>query len=45
MVVAHNVFARLAMMQLVLGSRNLPHTYRTFEHDADAVQWLLEMSE
>ena len=44
-VVAHNVFARLAMMQLVLGSRDLPHTYRTFENDADAVAWLLEMGE
>lgn len=41
-VMAHNVFARLAMTQLVLGSRDLPHTYRTFENDADAVAWLLK---
>lgn len=41
-VAAHNVFARLAMTQLVLGSRDLPHTYRTFENDAEGVAWLLE---
>lgn len=40
-VVAHNVFARLAMTQLILGSKDLPHTYRTFENDAEAVTWLL----
>lgn len=38
--VAHNVFARLAMTQLVLGTRDLPHTYRTFEDEAEAVAWL-----
>lgn len=41
-VVAHNVFARLAMTQLVFGSRDLPHTYRTFENEAEALQWLLQ---
>ncbi|WP_310394696.1 STAS/SEC14 domain-containing protein [Hymenobacter sp.] len=39
-VVAHNVFARLVMNQLVMATRDLPHTYRTFERDADAVAWL-----
>ncbi|MCI1187912.1 STAS/SEC14 domain-containing protein [Hymenobacter sp. DH14] len=38
--VAHNVFARLAMTQLVFGTRDLPHTYRTFENEAEAVAWL-----
>ncbi|MDQ2771469.1 MAG: STAS/SEC14 domain-containing protein [Bacteroidota bacterium] len=40
-VVAHNVFARLAMNQLILANRTLPHTYRTFEGNAEAVEWLL----
>ena len=40
-VVAHDVFARLAMNQLVLANRSLPHTYRTFEGEAGAVEWLL----
>lgn len=39
--VAHNVFARLAMTQLVLASRDLPHTYRTFESEAEALAWLM----
>jgi len=30
------------MTQLVLGSRDLPHTCRTFENDAEGVAWLLE---
>lgn len=38
--VAHNVFARLAMTQLVLTTRDLPHTYRTFESEPEAVAWL-----
>ena len=40
--VAQNVFARLAMTQLVLSTRNLPHTYRTFEGEDEAVGWLLK---
>lgn len=39
--VAHDVFARLAMNQLVMGNRGLPHTYRTFEAESDALAWLL----
>ena len=39
--VAHNVFARLAMTQLVFGTRDLPHTYRTFEDEGEALVWLL----
>jgi hypothetical protein len=39
--VAHNVFARLAMNQFMMASRNLPHTYRTFEAEEIAVDWLL----
>ena len=38
--VAHNVIARLAMTQLVFGSRDLPHTYRTFEDEGEALAWL-----
>jgi len=38
--VAHNVFARLAMNQLVMASRGLPHVYRTFETDEAANAWL-----
>ena len=41
--VAQNVFARLAMTQLVMATRGLPHTYRTFETEGEAVGWLLEM--
>ena len=39
-VVAQNVFARLAMTQLVLSTRDLPHSYRTFEDEAEALAWL-----
>ena len=39
--VAHNVFARLAMNQFMMASRNLEHTYRTFEAEETAVDWLL----
>jgi hypothetical protein len=38
--VAQNVFARLAMNQLVMATRNLPHIYRTFEAEEAAVAWL-----
>ncbi len=38
--IAHDVFARLAMNQLVLSSRSLAHTYRTFDTEAAAVAWL-----
>lgn len=38
--VAHDVFARLAMNQLAMASRGLPHTYCMFEHEAEAVAWL-----
>jgi hypothetical protein len=40
--VARNVFARLATNQFVMASRNLSHTYRTFETEDDAVAWLLK---
>ena len=39
-VVAHNVFARLAMTPLVLGASELGHTYRTFETETEAEAWL-----
>lgn len=39
--VAHDVFARLAMTGLVMTSRKLGHTYRNFEHEKEAVTWLL----
>ena len=41
-VVAHDVFARLAMTGLVMTSRKLGHTYRNFEEEKDAVNWLLQ---
>lgn len=40
-VVAHNVYARLAMNQFMMASGSLPHTYRTFEAEKTAVDWLL----
>lgn len=39
---AHNVFARLVTNQFVTASRRLPHTYRTFETDEEAMVWLLQ---
>ena len=42
--VAHDVFARLAMNQFVLSNRSLPHTYRSFETEETAVAWLESMS-
>ena len=39
--VAHDVFARLAMAGIVLTSRKLGHTYRNFEHEKEAIDWLL----
>ena len=38
--IAQNVFARLAMTQLVLGTRDLPHTYRSFDDESTAIIWL-----
>ena len=40
-VVAHDVFARLAMTGIVMTSRKLGHTYRNFEHEKEAADWLL----
>lgn len=40
--VAHNVFARLVTNQFITASRDLPHTYRTFEADEAAVAWLAD---
>jgi hypothetical protein len=40
-VVAHNVFARLATANLVLSSRQLKHVYRNFERDEEAIKWLV----
>ncbi|MGY3088186.1 hypothetical protein ACVWYF_001219 [Hymenobacter sp. UYAg731] len=39
--VAHDVFARLAMNQFIMASRHQAHTYRTFEAEEMAVDWLL----
>lgn len=44
-VVAHDVFARLAMTGIVLTSRKLGHTYRNFEHPKEAADWLLSQKE
>jgi hypothetical protein len=43
-VVAHNVFARLAMAGIVMTSRKLGHTYRNFEQEPDAIAWLLQQA-
>ncbi|MDJ0364926.1 hypothetical protein QMK33_07160 [Hymenobacter sp. H14-R3] len=39
--VAHDVFARLAMNSVLATSRRLGHLYRNFEGETDAVNWLL----
>lgn len=39
--VAHDVFARLAMNSLVMSSRKLGHLYRNFDDEAAAIAWLL----
>jgi hypothetical protein len=41
LVVAHDVFARLAMTSIVMTSRKLGHTYRNFENEKEAANWLL----
>ena len=41
---AHDVFARLSMNELIFGSRDLAHTYRTFEVEEEAVAWLRSSS-
>ncbi|MVN78026.1 hypothetical protein GO988_16980 [Hymenobacter sp. HMF4947] len=41
-VVAHDVFARLAMTSVVMTSRKLGHQYRSFEHEPEAIAWLLK---
>ncbi|MGI4738593.1 MAG: hypothetical protein ACRYG7_25770 [Janthinobacterium lividum] len=41
--VARDVFARLAMSSLLPTSRKLGHLYRNFEHETEAVGWLLSM--
>ena len=40
-IVARNVFARLAMNGILLSSRKLGHLYRNFEHEPEAIAWLL----
>lgn len=40
---AHNVFARLATANLVLSSSQLGHVYRNFQQDEEAVAWLLSV--
>lgn len=40
-VVAHNVFARLATATVIAAVRNLSITYRYFEQEAEAIAWLL----
>lgn len=43
-VVAHDVFARLAMNSLLTTSRKLGHLYRNFEGENEAVNWLLQQA-
>ncbi|GAB3639033.1 hypothetical protein GCM10027422_46240 [Hymenobacter arcticus] len=42
--VAHDVFARLAMNSLLTTSRKLGHLYRNFEEETEAVSWLLQQA-
>ncbi|AMR27249.1 hypothetical protein A0257_09165 [Hymenobacter psoromatis] len=42
-IVARDVFARLAMSNLVMTSRGLGHTYRNFEHEKEAIDWLISV--
>ena len=42
--VAQNVIARLSMTQLVFGTRDLAHDYRTFNDEGAAVAWLASVS-
>jgi len=44
-VVAHNVFARLATAMVVTAVRDLPMTYCYFEQEAEAVTWLLQQQQ
>lgn len=45
LLVAHDVIARLAMTQVIFGTRNLPHAYRSFEDEGAAVAWLVGAGE
>ena len=40
--VAQNGFARLTRTQLIMATRELTHSYRTFETEETAVAWLLK---
>ena len=39
--VAHDVFARLAMSSVAVSSRKLGHLYRNFDEEEEAIKWLL----
>jgi hypothetical protein len=41
LVVAQDVFARLAMTNVVMSSHKLGHLYRSFEQEPEALTWLL----
>ena len=40
-VLAHDVFARLATATVVTAARDLPMTYRYFDNEAEAITWLV----
>jgi hypothetical protein len=40
-IVAHDVFARLATAMVITAVRDLPMVYRYFEQETEAVAWLL----
>ncbi|GGF00049.1 STAS/SEC14 domain-containing protein [Hymenobacter cavernae] len=40
-VLAHDVFARLATATVVTAVRDLPMTYRYFDNEAEAITWLV----
>ncbi len=40
-VLAENAFARVSMTRLALATRELGNTYKTFENEAEGIEWLL----
>ncbi|HEX8349987.1 MAG TPA: STAS/SEC14 domain-containing protein [Hymenobacter sp.] len=40
-VLAHDVFARLATATVITSARNLPLTFRHFDDEAEAIAWLV----
>ncbi len=41
-VLAENAFARVSMTRLAMATRGLGNTYKTFENEAQAIEWLTQ---